>query len=248
MSDRAAHVVVNGKDVTKSGVEVPLPIGDTAVKIIVTAENGDERTYLLTITRADGKKTEKEEKDTSQEDKGQKQPAIETPPSTGAVKADTLSARTFNDQKATNVSHTGKAAQPENVSIQKMNAGIDKGSAAERVEKEDEAPALNHLTASTGEWNKPFLSNEYTYHIEVDNDVNSVELDAATGADVTAIEYDGGNKKKVKVKNKAKTAISVTVSKDAKRRTYVLVFEKDMKVELDEEETVDDAKQEEKGD
>lgn len=52
----------------------------------------------------------------------------------------------------------------------------------------------------------------------------------------------------MKVKNKAKTAISVTVSKDAKRRTYVLVFEKDMKVELDEEETVDDAKQEEKGD
>lgn len=248
LSDRTAHVAVNGKDATKSGVEVPLPIGDTAVKIIVTAENGGERTYLLTITRAEANKPEKEEKDVSQEDKGQKQPATEKPPSTGAVKADTLSARTFNDQKATNVSHTVKAAQPENVSIQKMKAGIDKESAAERVEKEDEAPALNHLTASTGEWNKPFLSNEYTYHIEVDNDVNSVELNAATGADGAAIEYDGGNKKKVKLKNKAKTAISVTVSKDAKRRTYVLVFEKDMKVELDEEETVDDAKQEETGD
>ncbi|MES1042275.1 hypothetical protein FOA20_23085 [Peribacillus simplex] len=80
------------------------------------------------------------------------------------------------------------------------------------------------------------------YHIEVDNDISSVEMDAATNSSGATIEYDGESSKHVKIKDKAKTAISVTVSKDGERRTYVLVFEKDMEVEMDEEETVDDVK------
>ncbi|MFJ7754229.1 cadherin-like beta sandwich domain-containing protein [Peribacillus muralis] len=231
LRDSNAHVMVNGMDAVKSGVKVELPIGETAVKIIVTAENGDERTYTLTLTRADVKKQEKEEADV----KGQKQPAIEKPSSTEGDKPVTLSARSFNDQKPTSVSQTVKVAQPENLLTKKMSTGIDKGSATELLEKEDEAPVLHSLTASTGSWNKSFDSNEHTYHIEVNDDITSVELQGATGANGATIEYEGGNKKKVKLKNKAKTAISVTVSKDGKRRTYVLVFKKDIKVEMDEE-------------
>ncbi|MDR4927986.1 cadherin-like beta sandwich domain-containing protein [Peribacillus simplex] len=87
---------------------------------------------------------------------------------------------------------------------------------------------LNNLTVSSGEWNKSFESNEHTYHIEVDNDISSVEMNATTNASGATIEYDGESSKKVKIKDKAKTAISVTVSKDGERRTYVLVFEKGM--------------------
>ncbi|MGE7877836.1 cadherin-like beta sandwich domain-containing protein [Peribacillus muralis] len=235
LRDSNAHVMVNGTDAAKSGVTVKLPIGETAVKINVTAENGDERTYTLTITRADVKKPEKEKADVFKDVKGQKQPAIEKPSSTEGDKPVTLSARSFNDQKLTSVSQTVKVAQPENPLTKKMSAGIDKESAAEHLEKEDEAPVLNSLTSSTGSWNKAFHSNEHTYHIEVNDDITSVELQAAAGANGATIEYDGGNKKKVKLKNKAKTAISVTISKDGKRRTYVLVFEKDIKVEMDEE-------------
>ncbi|MDP1417558.1 cadherin-like beta sandwich domain-containing protein [Peribacillus simplex] len=101
---------------------------------------------------------------------------------------------------------------------------------------------LNSLTVSSGVWNKPFESNEHTYHIEVDNDISSIEMYATTNASGATIEYDGASIAKVKIKDKAKTAISVTVSKDGERRTYVLVFEKDMDVEMDEEETVDDVK------
>lgn len=67
-------------------------------------------------------------------------------------------------------------------------------------------------------------------------------MNAMTNASGATIEYDGESSNKVKIKDKAKTAISVTVSKDGERRTYVLVFEKDMDVEMDEEETVDDVK------
>ncbi|AOH53131.1 hypothetical protein ABE28_002120 [Peribacillus muralis] len=235
LRDSNAHVMVNGMDAVKSGVKVELPIGETAVKIIVTAENGDERTYTLTLTRADVKKQEKEEAVVSKDVKSQKQPAIEKPSSTEGDKPVTLSARSFNDQKPTSVSQTVKVAQPENPLTKKMSTGIDEGSATEHLEKEDEAPVLHSLTASTGSWNKSFDSNEHTYHIEVNDDITSVELQGAAGSNGATIEYDGGNKKKVKLKNKAKTAISVTVSKDGKRRTYVLVFEKDIKVEMDEE-------------
>lgn len=120
---------------------------------------------------------------------------------------------------------------------------VEKVTSADSLGKEgNNGPVLNSLTVSSGVWNKSFESNEHTYHIEVDNDISSVELNATTNASGATIEYDGASSAKVKIKDKAKTAISVTVSKDGERRTYVLVFEKDMDVELDEEETVDDVK------
>nr|WP_286676227.1 cadherin-like beta sandwich domain-containing protein [Peribacillus frigoritolerans] len=109
-------------------------------------------------------------------------------------------------------------------------------------EEGNNGPVLNSLTVSSGAWNKSFESNEHTYHIEVDNDISSVEMNATTNASGATIEYEGVSSAKVKIQDKAKTAISVTVSKDGERRTYVLVFEKDMDVEMDEEETVDDVK------
>ena len=120
---------------------------------------------------------------------------------------------------------------------------VEKVTSADSLGEEgNNGPVLNSLTVSSGVWNKSFESNEHTYHIEVDNDISSVELNATTNASGATIEYDGASSAKVKIKDKAKTAISVTVSKDGERRTYVLVFEKDMDVEMDEEETVDDVK------
>ncbi|MFE4351755.1 cadherin-like beta sandwich domain-containing protein [Peribacillus butanolivorans] len=103
---------------------------------------------------------------------------------------------------------------------------------------------LNALTVSKGTWNKSFDSDEHTYHIEVDKDITSVQIEAIASASGATIKYDGESSKTVTINNKAKTAISVTVSKDGARRTYVLVFDKDIDVDMDEEETVDDAKTE----
>ncbi|MFJ8071190.1 cadherin-like beta sandwich domain-containing protein [Peribacillus sp. NPDC096447] len=247
LSDSTAIVKVNGKDATSAGVKVTLPVGKTTVKIVVTAENGDEKTYTLTITRAAAKETES--KDAPKESEVQKEPSTETskaqPSSDKGNKSSLTSAESSNNLKpSSGVSQVPKAQQLESNSTQKLKTdSIEKVASADSLGEEgNNAPVLSNLTVSTGVWNKSFESNEHTYHIDVDNDISSVEMDAATNAGGATIEYDGESSKQVKIKDKAKTAISVTVSKDGERRTYVLVFEKDMDVEMDEEETVDDVK------
>ena len=258
LSDSKAIVKVNGKDATSAGVKVTLPVGKTTVKITVTAENGDEKTYTLTITRAAASAKETESKAAPKEDEVQKWPSTGTSKaqpssdkgnksslsSTGSSdkgsKTSLTSAESSNNQKpSSGISQVTNAQQTQKVktdSVEKVTSADSSG------EESNNGPVLNSLTVSSGVWNKSFESNEHTYHIKVDNDISSVEMNATTNASGATIEYDGASSEKVKIKDKAKTAISVTVSKDGERRTYVLVFEKDMDVEMDEEETVDDVK------
>lgn len=249
LSDSKAIVKVNGKDATSAGVKVTLPIGKTMVKITVTAENGDEKTYTLTITRAASTAKETESKAAPKEDEVQKEPSTGTskaqPSSDKGSKTSLPSAESSNNQKpSSGISQVTSAQQIESISTQKVKTdSVEKVTSADSLGEEgNNGPVLNSLTVSSGVWNKSFESNEHTYHIEVDNDISSVEMNATTNASGATIEYDGASSAKVKIKDKAKTAISVTVSKDGERRTYVLVFEKDMDVEMDEEETVDDVK------
>ncbi|MFJ7310630.1 cadherin-like beta sandwich domain-containing protein [Peribacillus frigoritolerans] len=259
LSDSKAIVKVNGKDATSAGVKVTLPVGKTTVKITVTAENGDEKTYTLTITRAAAAAKETESKASPKEDEVQKEPSTGTSKaqpysdkgnkssissagsSDKGSKTSLTSAESSNNQK----SRSGVSAQQiESMSTQKVETdSVEKVTSADSLGEEgNNGPVLNSLTLSSGVWNKSFESTEHTYHIEVDNDISSVEMNATTNASGATIEYDGASSAKVKIKDKAKTAISVTVSKDGERRTYVLVFEKDMDVKMDEEETVDDVK------
>ncbi|MED4687139.1 cadherin-like beta sandwich domain-containing protein [Peribacillus frigoritolerans] len=263
LSYSKAIVKVNGKDATSAGVKVTLPVGKTTVKITVTAENGDEKTYTLTITRAAVAAKETESKAAPKEDEVQKEPSTgtsKTQPSSDkgnkssissagssdkGNKTSLTSAESSNNQKpSSGVSQVTNAQQIESISTQKVKKdSVEKVTSADSLGEEgNNGPVLNSLTVSSGVWNKSFESNEHTYHIEVDNDISSVEMNATTNASGATIEYDGASSAKVKIKDKAKTAISVTVSKDGERRTYVLVFEKDMDVEMDEEETVDDVK------
>lgn len=266
LSDSKAIVKVNGKDATSAGVKVTLPVGKTMVKITVTAENGDEKAYTLTITRAAASAKETESKAAPKEDEVQKEPSTGTSkaqpssdkgnksslPSAGSSdkgsKTSLTSAGSSNNQKpSSGVSQVTNAQQIESISTQKVKTdSVEKVTSADSLGEEgNNGPVLNSLTVSSGVWNKSFESNEHTYHIEVDNDISSVEMNATTNASGATIEYDGASSAKVKIKDKAKTAISVTVSKDGERRTYVLVFEKDIDVEMDEEETVDDVKSKE---
>ncbi|MFS0597874.1 cadherin-like beta sandwich domain-containing protein [Peribacillus frigoritolerans] len=241
LSDSKAIVKVNGKDATSAGVKVTLPVGKTTVKITVTAENGDEKTYTLTITRAAAAAKETESKAAPKEDEVQKAPSTGTskaqPSTDKGSKTSLTSAESSNNQKpSSGVSEVTNAQQIESISAQKVKTdSIEKVTSADSLGEEgNNGPVLNSLTVSSGVWNKSFESNEHTYHIEVDNDISSVKLNATTNASGATIEYDGASSAKVKIKDKAKTAISVTVSKDGERRTYVLVFEKDMDVEMDD--------------
>ncbi|MFD6440637.1 cadherin-like beta sandwich domain-containing protein [Peribacillus sp. NPDC060186] len=259
--DSTARVNVNGIDATSKGVKVILPVGKTTVKIVVTAEDGDKKTYTLTITRAAAKAKEPEEKDPSKGDEAKKEPStgdeVKKESSTGTSKTQPSSdngarpSSTPSDSSKGQVlsSQAPKVQQIASISTQKTISDSDEkvmsaaGSAGEE-EEVNNAPVLNTLTVSKGTWNKSFDSAEHTYHIEVDKDITSVQIEAIASASGATIRYDGESSKSVTINNKAKTAISVTVSKDGARRTYVLVFEKDIDVEMDEEETVDDVKTE----
>ncbi|MEK5358903.1 cadherin-like beta sandwich domain-containing protein [Peribacillus castrilensis] len=265
LSDSKAIVKVNGKDATSAGVKVTLPVGKTMVKITVTAENGDEKTYTLTITRAAAAAKETESKAAPKEDEVQKEPSTGTSkaqpssdkgnksslPSAGSSdkgsKTSLTSAESSNNQKPSSGVSQVTNTQQESISTQKVKTdSVEKVTSADSLGEEgNNGPVLNSLRVSSGVWNKSFESNEHTYHIEVNNDISSVEMNATTNASGATIEYDGASSAKVKIKDKAKTAISVTVSKDGERRTYVLVFEKDIDVKMDEEETVDDVKSKE---
>ena len=260
LSDSKAIVKVNGKDATSAGVKVTLPVGKTTVKITVTAENGDEKTYTLTITRAAASAKETNRKLLQKRMKFKRSPQQErVKPNLPRIRGNHLyhqqdpwigekslssaessdkgsktsltSAESSNNQKpSSGVSEVTNAQQIESISTQKVKTdSVEKVTSADSLGEEgNNGPVLNSLTVSSGVWNKSFESNEHTYHIEVDNDISSVEMNATTNASGATIEYDGASSKKVKIKDKAKTAISVTVSKDGERRTYVLVFEKGM--------------------
>ncbi|MGG0286134.1 cadherin-like beta sandwich domain-containing protein [Peribacillus butanolivorans] len=247
VSDSTARVNVNG-DATSKGVKVNLPVGKTTVKIVVAAENGDKKTYTLTITRAAAKAKRTEDKNTSKGDEAKKESSTGTsktqPSSDNGDKPSSTPSDSSKGQVVS--SQAPKAQQIASISTQKtLSDSVKKEMSVGSVgEDGNDAPVLNTLTVSKGTWNKSFDSDEHTYHIEVDKDITSVQIEAIASASGATIKYDGESSKTVTIKNKAKTAISVTVSIDGARRTYVLVFDKDIDVDMDEEETVDDAKTE----
>ncbi|MFB6799941.1 cadherin-like beta sandwich domain-containing protein [Peribacillus butanolivorans] len=246
VSDSTARVSVNGIDATSKGVKVNLPVGKTTVKIVVAAENGDEKTYTLTITRAAAKAMRTEDKDSSKGDEAKKESSTGTSKTQPSSDNGDKPSSTPSDSSKGQVlsSQAPKAQQIASISTQKTLSDSVKKEMSSVGEEGNNAPVLNTLTVSKGTWNKSFDSDEHTYHIEVDKDITSVQIEAIASASGATIKYDGESSKTVTIKNKAKTAISVTVSKDGARRTYVLVFDKDIDVDMDEEETVDDAKTE----
>ena len=245
-SDRKATVKVNGVKATSKGTKLILPVGKTTVKILVTAENGDEKTYILTINRAGDTTTEASEKDTTKED-GSVPNKTEKKPSSGNKEIEKPSSTSVNSskrEKPRSSSQVSNVQQVASNSIHQVPSGSDREGMSEKsrdeVEEGNQAPVLTTLTASNGIWNKSFESEKFTYHVEVEKDVTSVQIGAIANESGATIKYEGKNSKTVSIKDKAKTAISITVSKSGERRTYVLIFEKDIDVEMDEEETVDD--------
>ncbi|MFJ8268069.1 cadherin-like beta sandwich domain-containing protein [Peribacillus asahii] len=232
VQDESASVTVNGTAVTDKGVSVNLPVGATTIKIVVTAENGEMKNYTLVVTRTGKEKVASDSEQTTD----QKKPSVDQAHPVTAPEQSSGSAKNMSNQatmsKQQPVKTVDKSTEPSFEANGELNT--------ESSFQTNSAPKLTSLTVSKGTWNKSFDSDEYTYHLEVDKDVESVKINAAASVDGATIEYEGESSATVKIKDKAKTAVSVSVTKDNNRRTYVLIFEKDIDVEMDEEETVDD--------
>ncbi|WML43462.1 cadherin-like beta sandwich domain-containing protein [Neobacillus sp. PS3-40] len=88
---------------------------------------------------------------------------------------------------------------------------------------------LSKLTTSKGTWNKTFASTEFTYHIAEDTDITSVTINESSSNSDATISIEGGISNTIQLGNNKKTVISVVVTKGEEHKTYVLVFDKDIK-------------------
>lgn len=222
--DTTASIKMNNQVFMGTAISVKLPVGKTKINIVVTAEDGTKKTYVLSLTRKAKTVTDESE----------------SKPGTDTKDNDTKSGN-GNDVKRDNQSKGSSSAPTKNTkspsqmpskSQQQAGAELAAKPASElgsnQVESnEHNGPKLSSLSISNGTWNKAFSSDVFTYHISVDTDVERVTL--TTGADSNStIKIEGKSSKTISLADAAKTILSVVVSKDDERSTYILVIEKDL--------------------
>jgi hypothetical protein len=86
---------------------------------------------------------------------------------------------------------------------------------------------LSSLSVSKGSWDSSFTSDEFTYHVTVSSDVDEVTLNPVTKSSSSEVLIEGSTSKTIKLENDKKTIITVVVSNNDDRKTYVLVFDKE---------------------
>lgn len=203
----------------QKGHTIELQVGKTNVSFVITAENGNQSTYTVTVTRAamissstDTDTTNNTKTNTNQTTSAAKdQPTITNLVSTAQNASG--STRTSSTVQGTSTSSTGAQAETKTTAN------------------------LSALTVSSGTWNKTFDSDTYTYHIAVGTDVTSVTIAATTDESDAEVEIEGSASTTVALPEQAKTAISVAVTNGDDRKTYVLVFDKDIEDEENVETT-----------
>ncbi|WP_413301738.1 cadherin-like beta sandwich domain-containing protein [Bacillus sp. 1P10SD] len=100
------------------------------------------------------------------------------------------------------------------------------GNTTTTVQKVSKA-TLSSLTVNNGTWDSAFTSDEFTYHVAVDSDVDSITLSPTARYSSSTISIEGGTSKTVKLDDDNKTIISIVVTySDDDRKTYVLVIDR----------------------
>ncbi|WP_226529672.1 cadherin-like beta sandwich domain-containing protein [Metabacillus niabensis] len=227
-------VTINGT-IVKSGEghEVQLPVGSTTMTIIVTAENGTKKIYSVTVVRQAQQNSSSivanEEKDQSEE----VQKTTET--SSNSSKASVTPPTTESNNRGTNSIPSEAVLATTNVNSSTKNTANLGSTSATGTSETKTMANLDSLTVSNGTWSKTFSSDAYTYYISLASDVTSLIISAdaeETDADVFIEEEEISDNSTVTIGDKAKTAISVIVENDEDRKTYVLIFEKDVDEEV----------------
>jgi hypothetical protein len=216
-----SSVSVNGVSVdTIAGYSIELPVGKTTIPFVITAENGEQTTYTVSITRA--------AKISSSTDNGTTN-STKTDPETNQTSTKTTTTKTTTTTTREQPTVTNLVATTQTGSSRSSSSVQTASTTSGTVGTQAETPTtanLSALTVSTGTWNKTFDSDTYTYHVAVATDVTSVTIAATTDESDAEVEIEGGTSTTVSIPNQAKTTISVTVTNDDDQKTYVLVFDK----------------------
>lgn len=199
--DEKASIKVNDSLLKDGGISIRIPEGKSDITILVTAENGDQKTYTLQITR---------------EEKQEIKPPVSTGLSTNPISNNNGSENRNNpilNASGTNNRNTSlqqNANQQTDVTVQKISTAT-----------------LSSLTVSEGTWDSSFLTNEFTYHLAVASDIDTVTINPVASYSGATFSIEGSSSGTVQLIGK-KTIISVVVTKGEDRKTYVLVFDRDV--------------------
>lgn len=195
--DTTSTIKVNETLVTKDGAVVELPVGVSDIIIAVTAENGEKRIYTLHITRAVAE--------------------IKT-----NTNANTNTNTNSNQNNKPGLSQS--TSQPNN----RPNSTQPTSQQASSLTEEKTSKALlSSLSVSEGSWDSTFTSDEFTYHVTVSSDMDEVTLNPIAKSSNSEILIEGSTKETIKLEDDSKTIISIVVTNEDDRKTYVLVFDKE---------------------
>ncbi|MFP5105274.1 cadherin-like beta sandwich domain-containing protein [Neobacillus sp. C211] len=196
--ETTSTIKVNETLVTKDGAAVELPVGESDIIIAVTAENGEKRIYTLHITRA----------------------AAEIKTNTN-TNINTNANANSNQNNKPGLSQS--TSQPNNLPHSTQPTSQQASSLT--VEKTSKA-LLSSLSVSEGSWDSTFTSDEFTYHVTVSSDMDEVTLNPIAKSSNSEILIEGSTKETIKLEDDSKTIISIIVTNEDDRKTYVLVFDK----------------------
>lgn len=232
-ADPTAAILVNGTPGTDKGVPVQLSTEKTEITILVTAENGDQKTYSIEVTKASA---------TSAGTGSSNTPASSTGAGSSNTPASSTRTGSFNTpassmvySRPSNLS-TADFSQSSNRSAGSFSLrntsssqmqGSQQGGTATAVQQPSKA-TLSTLSVSAGTWNKTFSKDIYTYHIAVDNETDSITISSAPTYSGATVTVQGGTTNTISLGNQKKTIVPIVVTKDDAHKTYILVFDKDV--------------------
>ncbi|QQZ09394.1 cadherin-like beta sandwich domain-containing protein [Heyndrickxia vini] len=209
---KTSTIKINNKSVTKNGMTVNVPVGESTIRITVTAENGESKTYNFHVKRLK-----------SNDKSPGKSPGKSTPGTTISTKPSI--GPTTSTNRNTNIQQNNQKGG-QAVTVQKTTAGTPQQLPSTTEQKTSKA-MLSSLTVSTGTWDSTFVKDEFTYHIAVDKETKNVTISPVAVHSSSTIKIEGETKKTIQLDEGNKTVISVVVQyDDDDRKTYVLVFDR----------------------
>ncbi|WP_040204644.1 cadherin-like beta sandwich domain-containing protein [Neobacillus jeddahensis] len=198
-AEKMATVEVNGLSVKTEGVSVNIPTGKSDITIVVTAENGEKKTYTLHVTKA--------EETGTQASNPSKNNLANSSKNNPANPSENNLGTSFQNNRNNSLQAT---------SFQQENQDVQKESKA----------TLSALTVSEGTWDSSFVKNEFTYHIAVSSESKSITIQPTASYSDSTISIKGSSSNTIQLEEDHKTIISIVVKNgDDDRKTYVLVFD-----------------------
>jgi hypothetical protein len=206
-AENTASILVNDTPVTDKGVSVQLSADKTEITIVVTAENGDKKTYSIEVTKASAVSAGTGSSNSSTGSAGNNRPS-------------NLSTAGFSQSS----NRSAGLFSLRNTSSSQMQGSQQGGTAAQQPSK----ATLSTLSVSAGTWNKTFSKDTYTYHIAVDNETDSVTIGTSATYSGSTVTIQDGTTNTISLGNQKKTIVPIVVTNGSDRKTYILVIDKDV--------------------